>query len=323
MNTSLPRRAVFGAAMSVPWASPPLAQSRASVRIIVPYPPGGTVDATARFIGARAAEILQQSWVIESRSGANGAIGADAVVRSPPDGSTLLYSNEVLLMLRHVQRNVPFNAVTDLSPIVRTAIVPQILVGSPRHVNETTLPALLDAIRRQPATFTFATPTLGSLGQFGAAALGHALGVDLTIVPYRGTAPAIADLLAGAYKLIISPAGGVLPLIRDGQLRAFAVCSRERIAALPDVPTLVESGFPELWFESWTGMWGPRGLPVSIAARTHMAVTAATNEPENARRIMELGCLPINEPMERMPEVIAAEEARNPILVRLARMTPE
>jgi tripartite-type tricarboxylate transporter receptor subunit TctC len=319
MRMTIPRRALLGAAL----ATPALAQSRAQVRIVVPYPPGGTVDATARFIGARAAELLQQNWVIESRSGANGAIGADAVVRSPPDGSTLLYSNEVLLMLRHVQRNVPFNAVADLTPICRTAIVPQILVGSPRHVSETSLMPLLENIRSRPAQYTFATPTLGSLGQFGAAALGNALGVDLTIVPYRGTAPAIADLLAGAYKLIISPAGGVLPLIRDGQLRAFAVCSRARIAALPDTPTLVESGFPELWFESWTGMWGPRGLPAEIATRTHAAVTAATNEPDNVRRILELGCVPINEPMARMPEVIAAEEARNPLLVAMARMTPE
>ncbi|WP_431283576.1 tripartite tricarboxylate transporter substrate binding protein [Humitalea sp. 24SJ18S-53] len=321
MDRPLLRRSLLGGLAALPALAH--AQGRPNVRIVVPYPPGGTVDATARFIGARAAEILQQNWVIESRSGANGAIGADVVVRAAPDGLTLLYSNEVLLMLRHVQRNVPFNAVQDLSPIVRTAIVPQILVGSPRHTTEETLPALLEAIRKTPSDFTFATPTLGSLGQFGAAALGHSLGVDVTIVPYRGTAPAVSDILAGAVKLMISPAGGVLPLIRDGQLRALAVCSPQRIAALPDVPTLAESGFPELVFESWTGMWGPRGLPQDIAARVHAAVTTATNEPDSVRRILALGCTPINEPMDQMPVVIAREEARNPTLVRLARMTPE
>jgi tripartite-type tricarboxylate transporter receptor subunit TctC len=290
---------------------------------VVPYPPGGTVDATARLLAPRAGEALAQNWVVENRTGANGAIGTEAVVRAPPDGTALLYSNEVLLMLKHVQRNLGFDAARDLRPLARTAAVPQILVGSPRHLAQEDLHALLEAIRREPARFSFATPTLGSLGQLGAAALGQALGVEPLIVAYRGTGPAVQDLLAGNVSLMIAPAGGVVPLIRDGQLRAYAVCSPGRVRALPGVPTLAEAGFPDLVFESWTGVWGPRGLPDDVAARVQAAIVAAVAEPGTARRILELGCAPVREPPDRMAEVIAAEERRNLRLVQLASIAPE
>jgi tripartite-type tricarboxylate transporter receptor subunit TctC len=299
------------------------AQGRPNVRIVVPYPPGGTVDATARFLSPRAAELLNQNWVIENRSGANGAIGADAVARAAPDGMTLLYSNEVLLMLKHVQRNMPLDPLTDLTPIVRTATVPQILVGSPRHIPHQDIRGLLEALRRNPTRYSFATPTLGSLGQLGAAALGQALGIEVLIVAYRGTGPAVQDVIAGNVSLLISPAGGVAPLIRDGQLRAFAVCSPQRIPGFPDLPTLSEIGFPDLVFESWTAMWGPRGLPAEIVNRVHATMNQVVGEPEMQRRIFDLGCTPIQEPLGRMAQQIAIEEERNPRLARLAKITPE
>ncbi len=322
MSLYLSRRALLG---SLPLALPAVAraQARPNVRIVVPYPPGGTVDATARFLSPRAAELLGQNWIIENRSGANGAIGAEAVARAAPDGMTLLYSNEVLLMLKHVQRNMPLDPLTDLTPIVRTAIVPQILVGSPRHLPHQDIRGLLDGLRANPTRYSFATPTLGSLGQLGAAALGQALGIETLIVAYRGTGPAVQDLLAGNISLLISPAGGVAPLIRDGQLRAFAVCSPRRLTAFPDVPTLTETGFPELVFESWTAMWGPRGLPAETVARIHATMNQVVGEPEMQRRIGDLGCTPIQEPLNRMAAQIAIEEERNPRLVRIAKITPE
>lgn len=320
----LTRRSLLGTLPLLPAVARAARAARpATTRIVVPYPPGGTVDATARLLAPHAADALGQTWVVENRAGANGAIGAEAVVRAPPDGATLLYSNEVLLMLRHVQRGLSFDAAQDLRPLVRTAIVPQILVGSPRHLAEAELGALLNAVRREPGRFTFATPTLGSLGQLGAAALGQALGVETLVVAYRGTGPAVQDLLAGNVALMIAPAGGVVPLIRDGQLRPYAVCSPGRVPALPEVPTLAEAGFPDLVFESWTGVWGPRGLPDDAAARAQAAVAAAVAEPGTAERIGRLGCTPVLEAPGRMAEVIAAEEERNLRLVRLAAIAPE
>jgi tripartite-type tricarboxylate transporter receptor subunit TctC len=322
----LTRRSLLGTLPLLAAGTPALGLARAArptTRLVVPYPPGGTVDATARLLAPRAGETLAQTWVIENRAGANGAIGAEAVVRAPPDGTTLLYSNEVLLMLKHVQRNLLFDAARDLRPLVRTAIVPQILVGSPRHLAQEELHALLDAITREPTRFSFATPTLGSLGQLGAAALGQAMGVEMLVVAYRGTGPAVQDLLAGNVSLMIAPAGGVVPLIHDGQLRAYAVCSPDRIPALPEVPTLAEAGFHDLVFESWTGVWSPRGLPDGTAARVQAAIAAAVAEPGTADRIRELGCTPVREPPDQMAEVITAEEQRNLRLVQLASITPE
>jgi len=301
---------------------PALGQT-AATRIVVPYTPGGTTDVTARLVSPRASERLGQTWVIENRSGANGAIGAEVVARSAPNGQTLLYSNEVLLVLRFVQRGVPFDAVRDFTPVARTVSIPYVLVGSPQHVREPEVASLMAAIRRSPSRFGFAGSTLGSVGHLGAAALGQKIGAELLIVPYRGTAPAVNDLLAGSIQLMFAPLGAVMPLIRDGQLKAFAITSERRLSLMPEVPTLVEAGFPELVFEGWTGIWGPANLPSEIVARVHQEATGAANEPEVAGRIRELGCEPLRESPAQFAQVIEREAARNAAIVAASGIKPE
>lgn len=303
-------------------ASPVLAQGGRSTRIVVPYPPGGTTDITARFIAPRAAELLGQTWVIENRSGANGAVGADAVARSAPDGTTLLYSNEVLTVLPFVQRNVPFDLQADFTPIARTVSIPYVMVGG-SALPQQNLAALLDAIRRAPDRISFAGSSLGSVGQLATAALWQKLGVETTFVAYRGTGPAMNDLVSGAVSLFIAPLGPAMPLIRDGRLRAYCVTSSARLPVLPDVPTLAEAGFPDLVYEGWTGVWGPRGLPAETVSRIHAAVTQAAAEPATASRMAELGLTPVNESTARFAELIAAEIPRNRTLVAAARIQPE
>jgi tripartite-type tricarboxylate transporter receptor subunit TctC len=302
-------------------ALPAFAQGRAT-RLIVPYPPGGTSDITARFIAPRAAEGLGQSWVIENRSGANGAVGAEGVVRSAPDGTTLLYSNEVLTVLPFVQRNVPFDLQADLTPVARTVSIPYVLVGGAALPQQSIAP-LLEAIRRNPERFSFAGSSLGSVGQLATAALWQKLGVETTFVAYRGTGPAINDLVSGAVGLFIAPMGPALPLIRDGRVRAYAVTSAAREGVLPDTPTLVEAGFPDLVYEGWCGVWAPRGLPPDAVARINAALNAASTEPATAARMRDLGLLPLAETPARFAELIAAEIPRNRALVAAARIQPE
>jgi tripartite-type tricarboxylate transporter receptor subunit TctC len=260
--------------------------------------------------------------VIDNRSGANGAIGAELVARSAPDGATLLYSNEVLAVLPFVQRNVPFDLQADLTPIARTVSIPYVMVGS-AGLPEQTLAQLLDAVRRKPERFSFAGSSLGSVGQLATAALWQKLGVEALFVSYRGTGPAINDLISGAVSLFIAPIGPVMPLVRDGRLRAFAVTSARREAVLPDVPTLAEAGFADLIYEGWCGVWGPRGLPAEAVTRINEAVNRAANEPATARRMTGLGLLPLNQSPQRFAEVIAAEIPRNRALVAAARIQPE
>ena len=302
-------------------AAPAFAQAR-SVRLVVPYPPGGTTDLTGRILAPRAAEILGQNWVIENRSGANGVVGADAVARSAADGTTLLYSNEVLTVLPYVQRNVPFDLQADFTPIARTVAIPYVLVGG-ASLPQQNLAQLLEAIRRTPTGFSFAGSSLGSVGQLATAALWQKLGVTTTFVSYRGTGPAMNDLVSGSVSLFIAPMGPALPLVRDGRLRAFCVTSARREAVLPDVPTLVEAGFSDMVYEGWCGLWGPRGLPEDQAARINAAMNQAGADAAIASRMATLGLMPVNETPRRFAELIAAEMPRNRALVAAANIQPE
>jgi tripartite-type tricarboxylate transporter receptor subunit TctC len=322
MHTATPtgRRAALGLGVAA-LAAPALAQAR-SVRMVVPYPPGGTTDLTGRVIAPRAADALGQQWVIENRSGANGAVGADAVARSAPDGTTLLYSNEVLTVLPFVQRNVPFDLQSDFTPVARTVSIPYVLVGG-AGLPQQNLAALLEAIRRNPAGFSFAGSSLGSVGQLATAALWQKLGVETTFVSYRGTGPAMNDLVSGAVSLFIAPMGPALPLVRDNRLRAYCVTSARREAVLPDTPTLAEAGFPDLVYEGWCGLWGPRGLPAEQVTRINAAVNASATDLANARRMADLGLTALAETPARFAEIIAAEIPRNRALVAAARIQPE
>jgi tripartite-type tricarboxylate transporter receptor subunit TctC len=302
-------------------ALPAMAQAR-SIRLVVPYPPGGTTDLTGRILAPRTAEILGQNWVIENRSGANGAVGADAVARSAPDGTTLLYSNEVLTVLPFVQRNVPFDLQADFTPIARTVSIPYVMVGG-TNLPQPDLAALLEAIRRNPAGFSFAGSSLGSVGQLATAALWQKLGVETTFVSYRGTGPAMNDLVSGAVSLFIAPLGPALPLVRDGRLRAYCVTSARRESVLPDTPTLAEAGFPDLVYEGWCGLWGPKGLPAEAVARLNAAINAAGAEPANTQRMAGVGLTALAETPARFAELIAAEIPRNRALVAAARIQPE
>ena len=302
-------------------AAPALAQAR-TVRLVVPYPPGGTTDITGRLIAPRAADGLSQTWVIENRSGANGAVGAEAVARSAPDGTTLLYSNEVLTVLPFVQRSVPFDLQADFTPVARTVSIPYVLVGG-ANLAEQGVSTLLDAIRRSPDRFSFAGSSLGSVGQLATAALWQKLGVETTFVAYRGTGPAMNDLMSGAVTLFIAPMGPALPLVRDGKLRAFAVTSARREAVLPDVPTLAEAGFPDLVYEGWCGLWAPNGVAADVVSRVNQAVNAASNDPGTVARMRELGLTALNETPRRFAELIAAEIPRNRALVAAARIQPQ
>ncbi|NKC29402.1 Bug family tripartite tricarboxylate transporter substrate binding protein [Falsiroseomonas selenitidurans] len=320
MTTAISRRGAVGLGLAA-LAAPALAQSR-NARLVVPYPPGGTTDLTARLIAPKAAEALGVTWVIENRSGANGVVGAESVARSAADGTSLLYSNEVLTVLPFVQRNVPFDLRADFTPVARTVSIPYVLVGG-AALEQADLRALLAGLRATPDRFSFAGSSLGSVGQLATAALWQKLGVETTFVSYRGTGPAMNDLVSGAVSLFIAPLGPALPLVRDGRLRAYAVTSARRQRVLPDVPTLAESGFADLVYEGWTGVWGPKGLPAAFVTRANAAVNQAANEPAVAARMADLGLTPLAETAAQFEATIAAEIDRNRALVAAARIQPQ
>ncbi len=322
MTIRITRRLALAALTAPALSRAASAQATRSTRIVVPYPPGGTTDLTARLIAPRAAELLGQNWVIENRSGANGAVGAETVARSAADGTTLLYSNEVLTVLPFVQRNVPFDLQADFTPIARTVAIPYVIVGgaalAPRSLEQ-----LLSAIRAKPDDFSFAGSSLGSVGQLATAAIWQKLNVSTTFVSYRGTGPAMNDLVSGAVSLFIAPLGPSMPLIRDGRLRAYGVLSAARQRVLPDVPTMVEAGFADMVLDGWTGIWGPKGLAPDLVARVNAQVNQAAMEPAVNARMADLGLTPVAESPDAFVRHIAAEIPRNRALVAAARIQAE
>ncbi|TPG60297.1 tripartite tricarboxylate transporter substrate binding protein [Roseomonas nepalensis] len=316
------RRAALGLAAAAALAPAARAQAR-TIRLVVPYAPGGTNDVTARLLQQRMGEALGQTCVIENRSGASGAIGAQEVARSAPDGGTLLYSNEVHPILRLVQRGVPFDAIEDFTPVTRTVSIPYVLVGGMRGGEAGDARALLAAVKARPAGFTFACSSLGSVGHLGAAALGQKLGVEVTTVIYRGTGPAINDVISGAVPLMFAPVGAVLPMIQGGQLRAFAVTAPARLSSMPTTPTMGEAGQPDMLFEGWCGIWGPKGLPAARVEAVHAAAQAALGDAEIVQRLAAIGCAPISESPAEFAKAIVAEQARNGAIIRAAGIQPE
>src|SRR5689334_5553390 len=251
---------------SVSLAAPAAAQDwpNRNIRVVVPYPAGGPADFMGRLAAQKLQEKLGVSVVVENRSGASGTIGAETVRQSPPDGYTFLAAPIVHVLGRLVVKAVPYDPVGDFTAIVRYGEGPLIVLANPAAVPGKTLADALPAIRSKPDDFRFGVSALGSPNHLAVLEFNRLTKLNLQIIPYRGSAPALTDTVSGQVQLMIDPMITALPLIQGGQLKALAVASSKRTSVLPDVPTAAESGLPGLEFSSWYGLWGPKGLPKEI-----------------------------------------------------------
>lgn len=321
------RRDVLAAltALSVPTtASAQRGGSRGStVRMVVPFAPGGTMDTTARTVAGPLGERLSQTWIVENRSGANGAVGADVVARAAPDGSVLMCSGDLHLVAPLVMRNLTYDVVGDFTPIGRIARENYVLIGNPEAVPFATVPALLKALRERPGGYGFANPGLGSIGHLASAAVGQRAGAEVTMVTYRGTGPALTDLISGSVGLMVSSAAAALPLVREGRLRAYAVMGPSRIPTLPDVPSADEVELGEMYFEGWRGLWGPKGLPVPMVESISAALRDAVRDPAVVARFKGGGLEPVTETANEFARFVEEECRRNAALVTAAGIKPE
>lgn len=293
------------------------------IRWVVPYPPGGPADTMGRLAAQKVAERLGATVVVENRSGASGTVGAEAVRQAAPDGHTLLAAPSVHVMARHVLRAVSYDPQRDFVPVARFGQGPLLLVANPAAVPGATITEALPAMRADPRRFSFGVSALGAANHLAVVEFNRLTGLDLLLVPYRGSAPALADLIAGQVSLMIDPIIGLLPHVREGRLRALAVTSPRRSAAAPDVPTAAESGLPGLEFFSWYGVWGPRGLPDAVVERVNAALAAAVREPEVVARLAALGFEPVAETPSEFARFIEADVERNAALLRDAGFSPE
>ena len=285
----LRRRAVFAAAL----AMPALAQSawpERPVRILVGFPPGGPTDYVARLVAPMLANAWGQQVIIENRGGANGTLATDAVAKSAPDGHTLLFSGNNIVMNTGLYR-LPYDMVRDFAPVGMIAFSPNVLWTGPNQPIRT-LEALVAAARARPGELAYASTGNGGNGHFGGETLKQALGIDLSHIPYRGTAPALTDVLAGRVALFMQTIVGAIGPYQNGQLRPLVAFGQRRVREIPDVPTLAELGHDVPDSGTWYGLLAAAGTPARLVARMAADLEAVTRDGEFQARLATQATVP-------------------------------
>ncbi|WP_188899057.1 Bug family tripartite tricarboxylate transporter substrate binding protein [Caldovatus sediminis] len=258
-------------AATAPWPARP-------VRMVVAYPAGGSTDITARLMAERLSRAWGQPVVVENRAGAAGTIGADSVAKSPPDGHTLLMAaSPEIAIARSTQRNLPYDPVRDFAPVMLVGEVPFLLVVNP-SVPARTLAELIALAKSQPGRLNYASFGIGTSSHLVGELFRTTAGVDITHVPYRGSAPAMTDLIAGQVQMAFDTIPAALPHVREGRLRAIAVATPERSPLAPDVPTFGEAGLPGFTGGTWIGLVAPAATPAPVVARIWQDADALMRE---------------------------------------------
>jgi len=306
------RRTMLGAAA----ASVPLIGARAQadypnrpIRMIVPFPPGGPADITARLYAPVLSTILKQTVLVENRAGGSGIAGTDFVLKSPADGYTLAATNGGSLVITpHLMPNMPFRVPDDMTPISPSMQVPQALVA-PASLGVRTLPELLDLAKRQPNRLNIGTAGASGISHLAALLFKMQTGASVEVVTYRGAAPAVTDLVAGQIQLLFADLPVLLPQIQAGSLVALALAARKRAPELPNLPTTGEYGFPKVLAENWYCTVAPRGLPPAIAETLSRALKAASEAPAVKDALSAQGAQASWMSMPDFAAFIAAESA--------------
>jgi tripartite-type tricarboxylate transporter receptor subunit TctC len=259
------------------------------IRLIVGFPPGGGVDITARLMAASMGKLLHQSIVVENRSGAAGNIATEYVAKAAPDGYTLLMGNTGSLAINpFLYRDLPFQTLRDLAPVALISTAPLAMVVHP-SVPAKTLQDFVAMAKSNPGKVNFGTGGSGSIAHLTMALLQQQTGTQMLHVPYRGGTPAISDLVAGHLQMVVEGVPLVSPLVQAGKLRALSVTSAQRSPVLPDVPTAVESGFPDFVVTAWYGIVAPAGTPAAVIDRLNQAANAALQDPDLRAKLAEQG----------------------------------
>ena len=281
------------------------------VTVVVPFAAGGTTDVLGRLVGQQLSTRLGQPVIVENRAGAGGGVGASAAAKAAPDGYTLLMGAVSTHAINpSLYKTLTYDPVKDFAPIAYIAGVPNLLVVSPKRVQAKTVSELLKEIKAQPDGVSFASAGNGTSIHLSGEMFKVASGLKLTHVPYRGSGPAMADLVGGNVDLMFDNLPSALQLVKSGGLRALAITAAQRSPVLPDVPTMVESGFPNFVAESWFVLFAPAGTPATVTERLAREVTAIHEMPEFRERLAALGANPRSLTGAALTAFIA-DEARN------------
>jgi tripartite-type tricarboxylate transporter receptor subunit TctC len=281
------------------------------IRLVVPYPAGGPLDIMARAIGQKLTEAWSQPVLVDNRAGAGGNIGADLVAKSPADGYTLLMGAVATHAINPtLYGKLPYDPVKDFAPVALVAQVPNILVVNPA-VPAKSVRELIELARARPGYLNFGSGSTGSTGHLAGELFNTMAGVKMVHIPYKGGAPAMADLLAGQVQLMFDNLANALPNVKAGRLRALAVTTLARSPAMPELPTVAESGLPGFDLTTWFGVMVPAGTPPEIVAKLNAEIVRALNANDMRERLAKMGAeAPVNNTPDRFAAFIRTEAAK-------------
>jgi tripartite-type tricarboxylate transporter receptor subunit TctC len=281
------------------------------VRLIVPFAPGGTTDTVARLVARELTKPLGQSVIVENRPGAGGIIGAEAALKLPPDGYTLAFATISTLAVQPILQSKPsYEPLRDFALVTQLASLPYVVAAHP-SVPAHSLPQLVKLARAKPSSISFGSPGYGTGAHLTAEYLSSTTGMKLVHVPYKGDAPGTIDLVAGQIAMAVFPPISLVPHVKSGRLRALAVTSVERSTALPEIPTVAESGYPGFESGSWNGIAVRAGTAEAIVRRLHKEISTILAENQQVRTNIESsGSKVVGNTPEQFAEYVRGEIAK-------------
>jgi tripartite-type tricarboxylate transporter receptor subunit TctC len=291
--------ASVAASVAQPYPSKP-------ITMIVPFAAGGPTDALARVLADRMRQTLGETILVENVTGAGGTIGVTRAVKSAPDGYTLSVGHLGTHVINGAMYPLPFDLINDLDPVALVASNPMMIV-SKNDVPAKNLKELIAWIKANDGKVTAGTAGVGSGAHFSGIFFEQLIGTHLQFVPYRGTGPALLDLVAGQIDIIVDQASNSLPQVQAGKIRAYAITDQKRLVAAPSIPTVAEAGLPELQIELWSGVWVPKGTPKDIVAKLNGAIVDALADPAVKKRFAEVG-LDVPPVAQQNPEALAKHQ---------------
>jgi tripartite-type tricarboxylate transporter receptor subunit TctC len=295
----LSRTVVFGGLVAVMLCAQAtsVAQTASSfpnqpIRMVVPYPPGGPTDITARVVAAEMSKTIGQNIVIDNRPGASGMIGSEMVTKSTPDGYTLLANASIHVINPSVYPDMRFDAIKDFVPITQLAQVPLVLVV-PANSPIKSVKDLVEYAKANPGKVNFGSAGSASAQHLAGESFKIAAGIQMQHIPYKGSAPALTDLAGGQLQLMFDSMPSATPMINSGKLRAIAVTTTTRAKARPDLPTIAESGFPGFDISTWYAYWAPKGTPADVVEKLAASAAQALKNPEVIAKYEAMGAEPV------------------------------
>ena len=292
------------------------------VRMITPYPPGGPTDIMARLVAIPMSSAMGQQVIVDNRPGASGMIGAGAVAHAKPDGYTILANASIHVINPAIYAQMPYDSFKDFVPITQLAEVPLVLLV-PAASTIKSVKDLVAIGRANPTALNFGSAGNASAQQLSGESFKIVTGISMQHVPYKGSAPALSDLMGGQIQLMFDSLPSAMPFIKSGALRAVAVTTQHRVAELPGVPTVAESGYPTFNISTWYGLWAPRDTPPAIVATLAKQAAIALKTHAVAEQYAKLGATPVGSTPEEFAAYVDAEGKKWAALVKASGLLPQ